>query len=1008
MGAILQIEIGAQNIALSLREQVKRQTLCFTDLIDSPLGPLIVSQVTIANAWVRASVPDTRTVLIRDVFGSGGMPRSLAATKVQVVQAILVSVSTLGQLESAGNSTPDATETAEVHLIFDLQISAAANSVSLTLGLSNLEDAPTGIDTTKLQKGLAAAFPLTRLPIDVSKLSGLAGPVSIANADISAFISPAALGTTSQSHPMDTFNDDSFVAVRIEAGNFPVDTAAWEQFFSAPEGATFRAVGKKGIPFDGSFWSVFTDQSFIVDQIQSGIFDTLAGSSSFRLQGGVDTNWAPADSIPVVTADFYGALVNACDLGIIGKYDVGAHITASFQISVPDPPFIAVTAADPLPFQSGSLEFDVDFAKSVDASLCALESMLLWPYVGFNLMETGDVDIGEYLLGIAVPHLVVVGALLTAAAGGKAPTPDVPGSVCVRPDANSDRFVCTKSFDSSLFPLGGEARLEDFLGRDDGLLLLGDFNWNQRLSRLFHIANIDTQPFSARASTPSCSQINSGFPGAPSDSVALFYQATVDIDFEVDPLDPPHLVVSGSPSDLVPPHICNAFVRQEDDPQNVYWPFVSFDDSLSTITVRVPLGAVPGTFVAPNNYPCKLIVQTSAGARMIKLDPMQVISAADADTLRIKALADKISQCYAKQIPGGYNPRWGIDPADGYIETQLWRLLIGESASDPGVGLRDGAGAVVAQANPRQTGGAELHVIAHGEGYAQGLTFFRAPSGGASASVSVAQTPSSAAPGLLAIDMQQIQLLRVATLAVGPFEESFCLAPYGGRTGVIALRDGGLWLHDISSPNLARLRGFGLAPVGARGVIAAGRDCFVWGVHGLHVAHLDSSSARFEFERRSEISIRAIAYRGGRIYILREDRLEICDGNGSHDTSIEMPHARTLAAGGAHLLVGFEHSVDAYALDATTQSRKIGAIEFPAPKRLKAWNAFGRADDFFIQGAFGSKLVGIGPDGRVHPLGENTNLDQLSRISREGSVYVEHDPSIQSIHLYKVGKTLWS
>ena len=47
MGDILQIEIGAQNIALSLREQVKHQKLCFTDLIDSPLGTLIVSQIAI-------------------------------------------------------------------------------------------------------------------------------------------------------------------------------------------------------------------------------------------------------------------------------------------------------------------------------------------------------------------------------------------------------------------------------------------------------------------------------------------------------------------------------------------------------------------------------------------------------------------------------------------------------------------------------------------------------------------------------------------------------------------------------------------------------------------------------------------------------------------------------------------------------------------------------------------------------------------------------------------------
>ena len=393
---------------------------------------------------------------------------------------------------------------------------------------------------------------------------------------------------------------------------------------------------------------------------------------------------------------------------------------------------------------------------------------------------------------------------------------------------------------------------------------------------------------------------------------------------------------------------------------------------------------------------------------MIKIDPMQILAAADADAIKLDALAQRISQCYAKEVPGGYNPKWGIDPPDVYVEAQLWRLLIGESPSDPGVGLRDGAGAIVAQANPRQTGGAELNVIAHGAGYVQGLTFFRAPSTAASPRVSVAQAAANTAPRLLAIDMQQIQLLRIATLPVGPSEESFCLASFNGGVGVIALRNGALWRREISSLNLARLRGFGSAPAGARGVVAAGRDCFVWGAHGLNVARLNPSSARFEFERRSEVPVRAFAYRGGRIYVLREDRLEICDRNGGHNGSIETRDARILGAGGAHLLVGFEHGVDVYAVGATAQPRKIGTIEFPAPKRIKVWDAFGRADDFFIEGAFGSNLVSIGPDGRIHTLGENTNLDQLSRISREAKIYIEHDPSAQSIHVYKVGKTLLS
>jgi hypothetical protein len=98
-----------------------------------------------------------------------------------------------------------------------------------------------------------------------------------------------------------------------------------------------------------------------------------------------------------------------------------------------------------------------------------------------------------------------------------------------------------------------------------------------------------------------------------------------------------------------------------------------------------------------------------------------------------------------------------------------------------------------------------------------------------------------------------------------------------------------LWQYEIASLDLALPRGFGKAPMDAPGMLAAGRDYLLWGDCGLHVAHLDASTARFAFKQLSEGPVRAIAQRGGRVFLLRDEVVEICRADGLRIASIEAP-----------------------------------------------------------------------------------------------------------------------
>ena len=144
MGKLVQFEMSAVNLALSLREQIRRQRLCITDEFPTPAGPAVVSRIEWPLGWVRATADENKIVFRREPFNDDPFVVNLPGKRVQLVQPADVTISSIAQLTTADRGAPLTLSTIRVELVFSLRVIAVENDVFLSLGFQALEGVPDG------------------------------------------------------------------------------------------------------------------------------------------------------------------------------------------------------------------------------------------------------------------------------------------------------------------------------------------------------------------------------------------------------------------------------------------------------------------------------------------------------------------------------------------------------------------------------------------------------------------------------------------------------------------------------------------------------------------------------------------------------------------------------------------------------------------------------------------------------------------------------------------------
>ncbi|WP_280301739.1 hypothetical protein [Nocardia abscessus] len=286
--------------------------------------------------------------------------------------------------------------------------------------------------------------------------------------------------------------------------------------------------------------------------------------------------------------DFYGKAVEAC-----GPLDI--RMTVNMRVELSAIPAESKAHLDPTSSSSpGALHQFVKinhWKNDLDAALCLVGAKAIWPYLGPKLMIDEHLTWFELVTSFLMPPTTTYFLLAFSNKGGLAPSP---GPECVRPDPEKDEFTCTRPLNADSVAFGGRPLLIRMQALPSGMVLHGITSWFERLGRDLRLSSIVVRPFQLDGNRPSCNGIGPAGLALRIEHPESFvvYSAAVDVAFEPAPLyDGAHGVMFIStrrtPDALIEPHICAARVRPDDDPLNVFAPYVTVDTVVMRVVVRV-------------------------------------------------------------------------------------------------------------------------------------------------------------------------------------------------------------------------------------------------------------------------------------------------------------------------------------------------------------------------------------------------------------------------------------
>jgi hypothetical protein len=604
----------------------------------------------------------------------------------------------------------------------------------------------------------------------------------------------------------------------------------------------------------------------------------------------------------------------------------------------------------------------------------------------------------------------LIGSLVIINQPGTAPPPQ---QGCVQPDPNQDRFVCTLSPDLGGLFSGGLPEFVGYLGLPDGLAIFGKVFWNQRLGRMYQVTGADTPPFVLGAAHFSCASIGPATLALVTQNPADYttYVATADLTLEPFAIDPnaPNEVVSVSPraADLIPPTFCSALVRAADDPLNVFSPNLKLDASdprFPSITVTVPLSQVPAAYFAGTPYPCVLVVNTSAGARILTLPPITQANPDQVKSAALNAWAGRVSECYAKWVQ--YNPKWAIDPPDDIAVLHSWEVQAAALRAGEAVQLVGRGGSAVAGSIADRSGTARISVLLAPEAYDGQLgVLYQSPSAPAAAAAALA--PGTLPPGpFVRIDVKQTQWLQRAVVETG--EPLLGLAPLlvGGRAALLAVGPSGVTLYDLSGsgdPRIVARRALrGLAGAAT----AADSRVLGWGARGVIGLTPDPAAGDIQAARLAQGPAHGLAVVSNRPFVLRPDGLQEIDANrGCHGGVLKLHDAHLLAATPTLLLVGTDHGLELYSVpaDAGAAPERVGRHDFKGLRRIVCPSPAALDRQWILEGDTSAELVDISDPAHVQSIGRLAAAGAASDYLSIRRLLLAVGPKATSFQLYCPG-----
>ena len=387
------------------------------------------------------------------------------------------------------------------------------------------------------------------------------------------------------------------------------------------------------------------------------------------------------------------------------------------------------------------------------------------------------------------------------------------------------------------------------------------------------------------------------------------------------------------------------------------------DGTVAPIDVAVRFAAPPERYYQgdgpgrPGNYPCVVLIKTTAGTRAVSLGPAPVITQQGLDQLQAGLLV-KVGNCQILTDnwwdgDHAHIPEWHVpDPPDLLVDHH-WQFYVKGLQAGEAAAIVDARGRQVALAYGQANAPVRLSTVVQPVAGQRDVTLVKIPAanmrgafGGPTfrpllpnreavdAGTARPRGEDAKAPRGIAVNQQSLIYIGSALLT-GPCVDVAPSRRLGTRMFVAVMPDS-LAAYDVSQPLRPVLMGEWRFS-GARGAVPWQGGVLAFGDEGLAVVDADGMH-RPNGGRCTAPPVLAAASSGGRLYALTEGGVAIHDARLCKlktvevGTSCAMP--RSVASTGAALVMGGEDGIIALAVDRPDSPRRMRAERLLCVRRL--------------------------------------------------------------------------
>jgi hypothetical protein len=374
-------------------------------------------------------------------------------------------------------------------------------------------------------------------------------------------------------------------------------------------------------------------------------------------------------------------------------------------------------------------------------------------------------------------------------------------------------------------------------------------------------------------------------------------------------------------------------------------------------------------------YRCIVLIQTTAGARIITFDPIKMPSASEIDDLIDSAenLTLGICQKFTVGLNQGIHIDWLVDPDPTDLVSRLWVVSLGALSPASPIQMEGPGGELIDLALADRNGRVVL----------SGLTdtksvVIRGGTAGATARAGIARQAV----------VRQSGLRQLGSIQLPSALRGFWLGALGGRRAMLCVTPEDLRVYDTSDaqqPQLVQRR----AQEGLAGALVARETVYAWGDCGLTIWNPGTAFPSAFCSTPDDRPVRAMAAVSGLLYLLTQDKLVVLDRGLARLTHLPVPGAVALAATGGMLVIAYPDRVDVLGLDRPGAPRVAGSWPLPGVYGFAAITGFDLP----------SALIAQDSAGRAHLL-------DVSASSAEPGVLATYDAPPWFIDYYRNGNLL--